>query len=426
MDLSESNGLEKRNGDQLDPQLIPQFGGPIGMVPGTGTGSPFALWPGMPNLSNPMVESFNPSILNQSSNKFPFSGVIPPGLPNFPSEPGFIERAARLSCFSANGAFNGVMSNSVLNQTQKGELNSMSIGSGSSHGNQLKNQGTIEKNTESNEGADDRISDGDNANANADSSQNDSGAKKRKRTNQDVAIEQGQASMKSQEETGKQTSESKKEVENSGSKNAGKNGKDAADAPKGDYIHVRARRGQATNSHSLAERVRREKISERMKYLQELVPGCSKVTGKAVMLDEIINYVQSLQRQVEFLSMKLAAVNPRLDLNIEALLSKDILQGRGGCSSTVGFTHEMFHSQLQSQPGLLPPGLPGMLNPSEPFRRAINNPLSAMNPFKDPNHPQMPTSWQDELHNVMSMNFAPNPQLSNQEVATKPGEGFQL
>ncbi|KAM7273584.1 hypothetical protein ACFE04_028248 [Oxalis oulophora] len=79
--------------------------------------------------------------------------------------------------------------------------------------------------------------------------------------------------------------------------------------PKG-YIHVRARRGQATDSHSLAERVRREKISERMKILQRLVPGCDKVTGKALMLDEIINYVQSLQNQVEFLSMKLATVNP--------------------------------------------------------------------------------------------------------------------
>ncbi|KAL2539647.1 Transcription factor bHLH [Abeliophyllum distichum] len=79
--------------------------------------------------------------------------------------------------------------------------------------------------------------------------------------------------------------------------------------PKG-YIHVRARRGQATDSHSLAERVRREKISERMKALQALVPGCDKVTGKALMLDEIINYVQSLQNQVEFLSMKLASVNP--------------------------------------------------------------------------------------------------------------------
>ncbi|CAL5373109.1 unnamed protein product [Camellia sinensis] len=77
-----------------------------------------------------------------------------------------------------------------------------------------------------------------------------------------------------------------------------------------DYIHVRARRGQATDNHSLAERVRREKIGERMKLLQALVPGCDKVTGKALVLDEIISYVRSLQYQVEVLSMKLASVNP--------------------------------------------------------------------------------------------------------------------
>lgn len=33
-------------------------------------------------------------------------------------------------------------------------------------------------------------------------------------------------------------------------------GKDASEEPREDYVHVRARRGQATNSHSLAERVR--------------------------------------------------------------------------------------------------------------------------------------------------------------------------
>ncbi|KAF9591152.1 hypothetical protein IFM89_002107, partial [Coptis chinensis] len=80
---------------------------------------------------------------------------------------------------------------------------------------------------------------------------------------------------------------------------------------------------RAIDSHSLAEIVRREKISERMKYLQDLVPGCNTITGKAGMLDEIINYVQSLQRQVEFLSMKLAIVNPRLDFNIESLFTKE-------------------------------------------------------------------------------------------------------
>lgn len=78
-----------------------------------------------------------------------------------------------------------------------------------------------------------------------------------------------------------------------------------------------------------------------------------------MMLDEIINYVQSLQRQVEvctknltpasrfvtvvtpfvetfqksgvdsvhflqFLSMKLSTLNPRMDFNLEAFLSKDV------------------------------------------------------------------------------------------------------
>ncbi|KAF3646190.1 Transcription factor BPE [Capsicum annuum] len=94
-----------------------------------------------------------------------------------------------------------------------------------------------------------------------------------------------------------------------------------AEPPK-DYIHVRARRGQATDSHSLAERARREKISERMKVLQDIVPGCNKVIGKALVLDEIINYIQSLQHQVEFLSMKLEAVNSRA-ASIEGFRSKD-------------------------------------------------------------------------------------------------------
>ncbi|KAL8248459.1 hypothetical protein R6Q59_005327 [Mikania micrantha] len=93
---------------------------------------------------------------------------------------------------------------------------------------------------------------------------------------------------------------------------------------KQDYIHVRARRGQATDSHSLAERARREKISERMKILQDLVPGCNKVIGKALVLDEIINYIQSLQQQVEFLSMKLEAVTSRSHPSPQGFPSKDV------------------------------------------------------------------------------------------------------
>ncbi|KAK7311395.1 hypothetical protein RJT34_09515 [Clitoria ternatea] len=91
-----------------------------------------------------------------------------------------------------------------------------------------------------------------------------------------------------------------------------KDDSDSGEALTENFIHVRARRGQATNSHSLAERVRREKISERMKLLQELVPGCNKITGKALMLDEIINYVQSLQQQVEIGQGPLSGYDPSI------------------------------------------------------------------------------------------------------------------
>ncbi|KAJ1293202.1 hypothetical protein BS78_01G050200 [Paspalum vaginatum] len=65
---------------------------------------------------------------------------------------------------------------------------------------------------------------------------------------------------------------------------------------------VRARRGQATDPHSIAERLRRERIAERMKALQELVPNTNK-TDRAAMLDEILDYVKFLRLQVKVLSM---------------------------------------------------------------------------------------------------------------------------
>ncbi|KAF8082922.1 hypothetical protein N665_0800s0019 [Sinapis alba] len=48
-------------------------------------------------------------------------------------------------------------------------------------------------------------------------------------------------------------------------------------APPQSRTKVRARRGQATDPHSIAERLRRERIAERMKGLQELVPNGNKV-----------------------------------------------------------------------------------------------------------------------------------------------------
>ncbi|GLT34039.1 hypothetical protein SLA2020_085850 [Shorea laevis] len=93
-----------------------------------------------------------------------------------------------------------------------------------------------------------------------------------------------------------------------------------------EVVHVRAKRGQATDNHSLAERVRRKKINEKMRCLKDIVPGCHKTKGMAVMLDEIINYVHSLQNQVEFLSMELAAACSSYGLKAEGT-STQVAQG---------------------------------------------------------------------------------------------------
>ncbi|KAH7850318.1 hypothetical protein Vadar_030944 [Vaccinium darrowii] len=202
-------------------------------------------------------------------------------------------------------------------------------------------------------------------------------------------------SGESSQEEKKQKSEQNPSA-NSRSKQTGKQAKDKSDsgeAPKENYIHVRAKRGQATNSHSLAERVRRERISERMRLLQELVPGCNKITGKAVMLDEIINYVQSLQQQVEFLSMKLATVNPELNIDIDKILSKEILHSGASNAAIPGFGPGMSSSHPYP-PGILQGALSGI-------------------PSTSPYHNLPQNIWEHELQSLLQMGFDSNPAIGN-------------
>nr|KJB65757.1 hypothetical protein B456_010G112200 [Gossypium raimondii] len=61
------------------------------------------------------------------------------------------------------------------------------------------------------------------------------------------------------------------------SQGSGPTAGEAVTAPEKPKQRVRARRGQATDPHSIAERLRRVRIAERMKALQELVPNANKV-----------------------------------------------------------------------------------------------------------------------------------------------------
>ncbi|KAJ8560196.1 hypothetical protein K7X08_004254 [Anisodus acutangulus] len=65
---------------------------------------------------------------------------------------------------------------------------------------------------------------------------------------------------------------------------------------------VRAKRGCATHPRSIAERVRRTRISDRIRKLQELVPNMDKQTNTADMLEEAVEYVKFLQGQIQELT----------------------------------------------------------------------------------------------------------------------------
>ncbi|QCD98381.1 phytochrome-interacting factor 3 [Vigna unguiculata] len=65
---------------------------------------------------------------------------------------------------------------------------------------------------------------------------------------------------------------------------------------------IRAKRHRSAEVHNLSERRRRDRINEKMRALQELIPNCNKA-DKASMLDEAIEYLKTLQLQLQIMSM---------------------------------------------------------------------------------------------------------------------------
>ncbi|CAL0328194.1 unnamed protein product [Lupinus luteus] len=342
-----------------------------------------------PLSSPPKINNNNSS--NNNHLVKPMMGLNSSTVAEFLADPGFAERAAKFSCFGSR-SFNdrttqlGLKNNAELPQRstllmENGKLSRVSstpslkvLGIGSQMGIHDNKNSPMEVGTSQEESTiSEQTLNGDNGVIKTSSYMN---SRKRKGSSKGKAKETstlinhamglslhgGEASEDSNVKrykandgneigTLKEEKESKEGASNGVDEKQNKSNSKPAEPPK-DYIHVRARRGQATDSHSLAERVRREKISERMKLLQDLVPGCNKVTGKALMLDEIINYVQSLQRQVEFLSMKLATVNTRLDFNIESLISKDVYQSNDSLAHSIfplDSSAQGFYGQQQPQ-----------------------------------------------------------------------------
>lgn len=334
-----------------------------------------------------------------------------PNLPLIATDPGFAERAAKFSCFGGR-SFNSRSNQLGLNST-KTEFpfgNNVSPGNRTGKFHRVSSTPAMKidrspvgveenKNLEETNMKLSRLSSSA-ANSNEESSvseqipsgergfknQKDSNSRKRKGASLKVI---GSIAKKEELNDDSNSKKLKKTDEENGGKM--EDNTKLPEPPK-DYIHVRARRGQATDSHSLAERVRREKISERMKLLQNLVPNCDKVTGKALMLDEIINYVQSLQRQVEFLSMKLATVNPSLDFETNHLIPQNVNQSCGNVSQQ---TSTFYHQ-----------------NPQALFNGSAPMPTQSVHEFAEP-FPQFPGFGQDDLQSIVRMGFGENLDLDS-------------
>ncbi|KAH9320822.1 hypothetical protein KI387_015461, partial [Taxus chinensis] len=77
-----------------------------------------------------------------------------------------------------------------------------------------------------------------------------------------------------------------------------------------------SKRSRAAEVHNLSEKRRRNRINEKMKALQNLIPNSNK-TDKASMLDEAIDYLKKLQLQVQILSARSG-----IDLSSMCMLSE--------------------------------------------------------------------------------------------------------
>lgn len=136
-----------------------------------------------------------------------------------------------------------------------------------------------------------------------------------------------------------------------------------------------SRKSRAAEVHNLSERRRRDRINEKMKALQELIPHCNK-SDKASMLDEAIEYLKSLQLQLQMMWMG-NGMAPMMFPAVQHYMSR---MGMGMSPSPLPSIHNPMHL----------PRLPLVDQSMAPNQAAmcqnpILNPVNFQNQIQNPN-----------------------------------------
>ncbi|KAL5198936.1 hypothetical protein ABZP36_002448 [Zizania latifolia] len=147
------------------------------------------------------------------------------------------------------------------------------------------------------------------------------------------------------------------------------------------------RRTRAAEVHNMSERRRRDRINGKMRALQELVPHCNK-TDKASILDEAIEYLKSLQLQLQIMWMTTGIAPmmfpgaPQLMPPMRMGLNTACMPAVQGLNQLQRATHHM-NNPLPNQMPQIPP--PVMNAPNVPNEMHNDNRIcEPRNPFLHP------------------------------------------
>ncbi|KAG4403540.1 hypothetical protein GLYMA_01G133501v4 [Glycine max] len=152
-----------------------------------------------------------------------------------------------------------------------------------------------------------------------------------------------------------------------------------SEVPDEDYMAAKVERSSGSNKrikansvvHNQSERRRRDKINQRMKELQKLVPNSSK-TDKASMLDEVIQYMKQLQAQVQMMNWMKMYTTMMLPITMQQQqqqLKMSMMMAQMGMGMGMGMG--MNKDMVMNMNSMNIPGIPPML-PFPPFMPMVS------------------------------------------------------